>query len=96
MRINSAIRSTRVAANALRPDAIIPALRNHLVLQVGREPDALLFTGVQGGPLRRSNFNKISAWPHGVRAIGAEGLHFHDLRHTGNHLAARTGAGYGI
>jgi integrase len=27
-----------------------------------------------------------------VKKIGAPGLHFHDLRHTGNHLAARTGA----
>ena len=26
------------------------------------------------------------------KTIGAPGLHFHDLRHTGNHLAARTGA----
>jgi integrase len=25
--------------------------------------------------------------------VGAEGLHFHDLRHTGNHLAAASGAG---
>jgi integrase len=24
---------------------------------------------------------------------GAEGLHFHDLRHTGNHVAATSGAG---
>jgi integrase len=43
--------------------------------------------------MRRSNFNKMSAWPHAVRAIGAEGLHFHDLRHTGNHLAAKSGTG---
>jgi integrase len=53
----------------------------------------MLFTGVKGGPVRRSNFNKMSSWPHAVRAIGAEGLHFHDLRHTGNHLVARSGAG---
>jgi integrase len=55
-------------------------------------PDALIFPGTKGGPLRRSNFNKMSAWPHVVRAIGAEGLHFHDLRHTGNHFAAASGA----
>lgn len=75
------------------PAAIVPALRDHLALYVGPAPGALLFTGVQGGPMRRSNFNKMSSWPHAVRAIGAEGLHFHDLRHTGNHLAARSGAG---
>ncbi|HEX6527050.1 MAG TPA: tyrosine-type recombinase/integrase, partial [Streptosporangiaceae bacterium] len=60
---------------------------------VGPKPGDLLFTGVKGGPLRRSNFNKMSSWPHAVRTIGAEGLHFHDLRHTGNHLVARSGAG---
>jgi integrase len=47
----------------------------------------------KGAPLRRSNFNKLSGWPHAVRAVGAEGLHVHDLRHTGNHLAASSGVG---
>jgi integrase len=74
------------------PSSIIPALREHLALFVGPEADALLFPGAKGGPLRRSNFNKMSAWPHAVRAIGAKGLHFHDLRHTGNHFAAASGA----
>ena len=35
----------------------------------------------------------MSGWPHAVRAIGEEGLHFHDLRHAGNHFAAASGAG---
>ena len=48
--------------------------------------------GQKGGPLRRGNFNKMSGWPHAVRAIGVEGLHFHDLRHTGNQFAADSGA----
>ncbi len=48
-----------------------------------------LATGV---PLRRSNFNKMSAWHYAVRSIGAEGLHVHDLRHTGT-FAATGGAG---
>jgi integrase len=67
-------------------------MREHLSLFVSPEAEALVFPGVKGGPLRRSNFNKMSAWPHAVRAIGAEGLHFHDLRHTGNHFAAASGA----
>lgn len=46
-----------------------------------------------GGPLRRSNFNKMSAWPYAVRSVGAQGLHVHDLRHTGNMFAASGGAG---
>ena len=34
----------------------------------------------------------MSAWPHAVEAIGMTGLHFHDLRHTGNQFAAQSGA----
>jgi integrase len=34
----------------------------------------------------------MSARPYAVRSIGAEGLHFHDLRHTGNTFAAASGA----
>jgi integrase len=33
-----------------------------------------------------------TAWPHAVESIGMVGLHFHDLRHTGNHFAASSGA----
>ena len=41
----------------------------------------------------RGNFNKMSAWPQAVASIGMPGLHFHDLRHTGNQFAANSGAG---
>jgi integrase len=75
------------------PQSLVPALREHLSVFVGPGPEALLFPGAKGGPLRRSNFNKMSAWPQVSRAVGAEGLHFHDLRHTGNHFAAASGAG---
>ena len=74
------------------PSSIIPAVREHLSLFVDPEAGALIFPGVKGGPLRRSNFNKMSARIHAVRAIGAEGLHFHDLWHTGNHFAAAISA----
>ena len=46
------------------PDVIIPALREHLAAFVRDEPGALVFPGQQGEPLRRSNFNKMSAWPY--------------------------------
>ena len=62
-------------------------------VSLGRTPAALVFPGAKGGPLRRGNFNKMAGWPHAVQAIGAEGLHFHDLRHTGNAFAASSGAG---
>ena len=75
------------------PQAIIPVLSEHLSIFVKDEPGALVFPGVMGGPLRRGNFNRMSAWPYAVRSIGAEGLHFDDLRHTGNHFAASSGAG---
>ncbi len=75
------------------PQAIIPVLREHLSIFVKDEPGALVFPGVMGGPLRRGNFNRMSAWPYAARSVGAEGLHFHDLRHTGNTFAAASGAG---
>lgn len=75
------------------PAAILPAIRDHLDSCVGRAPDSLLFTGSRGGSLRRSNFRRAVRWSAAVAAIGAPGLHFHDLRHTGNQLAADTGAG---
>ncbi len=75
------------------PQAIIPVLREHLSVFVKPEPGALVFPGAMGGPLRRSNFNKMSAWPYAVQAVGTPGLHVHDLRHTGNTFAASGGAG---
>jgi hypothetical protein len=58
------------------PAAIIPALREHLSIFTGADPGALVFPGAQGGPLRRGNFNKMSARPQAVMSVGAEGLHF--------------------
>jgi integrase len=75
------------------PAAIIPVLQEHLSIFTKDEPGALVFPGAKGGPIRRGNFNKLSAWPQAAEAIGMPGLHFHDLRHTGNHFAARSGAG---
>ncbi|MEV5570697.1 site-specific integrase [Spirillospora sp. NPDC052269] len=73
------------------PDAIVPDLIKHLEKYTAEPSDALIFTGVKGGPLRRSGFNKITRWSHVVSAMGVAGLHFHDLRHTGNQLAADMG-----
>lgn len=73
------------------PAAILPDVAAHLAEHTQPGPDALVFTGVKGGPLRRSGFNKLSGWPHVVTGMGLPGLHFHDLRHTGNTLAADMG-----
>jgi integrase len=62
------------------------------VTYVDSRPDALVFTGPRGGALRRAHFNNLTRWVETVRQLGVPGLHFHDLRHTGNHFAAQTGA----
>ena len=77
------------------PDAIILVLREHLTVFVKDELGALVFPGASGGPLRRGIFNKMFAWPHAVESIGKAGLHFRDLRHSGNQFAAKSGAGSG-
>ncbi|WP_281284731.1 tyrosine-type recombinase/integrase [Nonomuraea mesophila] len=74
------------------PDAIVPALREHLETFTGPEPEALIFTGLRGGILRRSNFRRAAKWDENTKKIGFPGLHFHDLRHTGNTIAAASGA----
>jgi integrase len=35
----------------------------------------------------------MSGWKFSAEAIGVRELHFHDLRHTGSHFVASTGAG---
>lgn len=72
------------------PSEIVPELRWHLeeFAQPGR--DGLVFVGPKGARLRRSTFRRT--WVKAREAIGMPELHFHDLRHTGNHWAATTGA----
>jgi integrase len=72
------------------PAEIVDDLRWHLQRFAEREPDGLVFVGEKGAPLRRSNFSR--PWKKALAIIEVEGLHFHDLRHTGNSLAAMTGA----
>jgi integrase len=75
------------------PRVILLELRSHLAAFARPDPSALAFPGAKGGPLRRGNFNRSAAWPQAVAAIGAPGLHCHDLRHAGNTFAAASGAG---
>jgi integrase len=70
------------------PVALVALLREHLELYCGSAEDALLFSLESGLPIRRSSFNKLTAWKTSTAKIGVPDLHFHDLRHTGNMLAA--------
>jgi integrase len=88
----SAPKSRASSRTVALPAAILPAIRAHLEGCVRQSPDSLVFTGSRGGVLRRSNFRRTVKWSQTVDAIGVPGLHFHDLRHTGNSLAAATGA----
>ncbi|XVV03695.1 tyrosine-type recombinase/integrase [Actinosynnema sp. CA-248983] len=72
------------------PVAIRRELVDHLKEFTASAADAWVFTGKRGNPLRRGDFNPRSGWKAAVKAIGVPHLHFHDLRHTGNTLAART------
>ena len=66
-------------------------MRGHLAKYVADDPTALVFTGPKGGAIRRGNFRKLTAWTKTVAGLGLAGLHVHDLRHTGNTLAAMSG-----
>lgn len=74
------------------PTAIGAEIVKHLMTYVDSAPGALMFTGPKGGALRRAHFNNLTRWVETVKKLGAPGLHFHDLRHTGNLFAAQTGA----
>lgn len=73
------------------PDVIVADLEHHLTHYAAHGPSSHVFVGPRGGLLRRRNF-RADTWEPATRAVGVQGLHFHDLRHTGNTLAAATGA----
>jgi integrase len=73
------------------PPLLVAELRRHRQ----RDPrvvdkSELVFARADGRTLRRATF--YSAWRRAVAKIGVPDLHPHDLRHTGNTLAAATGA----
>lgn len=72
------------------PPHLIEEVKLHLGSWVSSEGDAFLFSGPKTDGLRRATFD--TAWRRARKAVGVDHLHFHDLRHTGNTLAASTGA----
>jgi integrase len=72
------------------PQALIPELEAHVARWAAPGPDGLVFCGTRDQPMRRASL--YTAWRRAVRVADVDGLRFHDLRHTGNTLAAATGA----
>lgn len=72
------------------PEAIVPDLEEHLHRFAADGEQGLVFAGTRGQPVRLATF--YAAWSKAVGRVGMSGFHFHDLRHTGNTLAAASGA----
>lgn len=76
--------------NVSFPDFLVGDVRWHLERFAEAGPTGHLFVGERGALLRRTTLTKT--WEGARTAAGLPGVHFHDLRHTGNALAAATGA----
>lgn len=72
------------------PSELLPALRWHISKFAEPGPSGRVFVGPYGGYLRRQNFRRI--WVRALSKADVAPVHFHDLRHTGNTLAASSGA----
>jgi integrase len=70
------------------PELIVPDLREHLHWVPFSV--SLVFSSTTGSPLSHSNFRR-RVWLPALAAVGLEGVHLHDLRHTGNQLTANAG-----
>jgi integrase len=71
---------------------LIQVVREHLA-EFPAFGEDLIFCGPLGAPLRRNNIHRSVDWSNLVVNAGLPaGFHFHDLRHTGNNLAAASGA----
>ncbi|WP_433417522.1 tyrosine-type recombinase/integrase [Microtetraspora malaysiensis] len=73
------------------PELIAQDLRAHIKDFAQDGDDGLIFVGPDDGPLWNSNFNR-RFWGKALTDAGLAKIHFHDLRHTGNTLAANAGA----
>ncbi|WP_392671314.1 tyrosine-type recombinase/integrase [Streptomyces sp. LN785] len=92
-RCGTASSSTRLRSSAAGvrpvafPDEILADVIECLERYAGAGRDGHVFLGSQGGQLRRSNFR--DDWIKARKDAGiAADVHFHDLRHTGDTLAA--------
>jgi integrase len=76
--------------NVSLPHFMIDELKTHIELFISETTTAFLFASSNGNPVRRKVLQR--SWNEARNKVGLPELHFHDLRHTGNNLAAMTGA----
>jgi integrase len=69
------------------PPHVLPVLREHMTMWAGPER---VFVGQHGQPMRGDAMRQ--AFGRARTSVGMAGFTFHDLRHTGQTLAASTGA----
>lgn len=72
------------------PSTVVPEIEAHLAEWTPPEPDAPVFVGPRGGPLRIATRKR--EWTRVRRVLDLEQIHLHDLRHLAGTLAAATGA----
>lgn len=77
------------------PEVILEDLARHMQWYAQPDPDGRVFVGPKGGRVRGCNWNR--QWRRALKKVGLpyvppDAPHFHDLRHTGNDLASRSGA----
>ena len=72
------------------PAALIPEIETHLAEWVASDPDAPVFVGERGAPVRLVIWQRD--WTRARRALGLKGVRLHDLRHVAGTMAAATGA----
>lgn len=90
---NSLVLDTPKSAAGVRTVHIPPHLLAELRAHLYAYPDlasSLVFTDGLGRPLTRGGFR--TTWARARGSVGLPAFRFHDLRHTGNTLAAATGA----
>ncbi|MFF5109157.1 tyrosine-type recombinase/integrase [Streptosporangium sp. NPDC000509] len=72
------------------PEVVVSELRAHLATYTEEHDEAFVFLGAKGAMLRRPAFSRI--WARALKEANLSGVHFHDLRHTGNTFASQSGA----
>ena len=72
------------------PAIVLPELKEHIKRFAQDGDEGLIFVGGKGALLRRANFRRN--WVRALEKAELKGVRFHDLRHTGNTLAAIAGA----